>query len=36
VRTALWAAMAMAILWTLLYRYAQHGLDVPEFVYVNF
>ena len=26
----------MAIFWTILYRRAQVGSDIPEFVYVNF
>ena len=35
-RVALWAAMAAAVFWTLVYQRARDDSGIPEFVYVNF
>jgi len=31
-----WSAMAMAILWALVYAESQSAQNLPNFVYVNF
>ena len=35
-RLLVWALMASAVFWTLLYRVAERGADVPDFVYAQF
>ncbi len=36
VRIVKWALMLVALFWVVVYRAAQDGGGVPEFVYVNF
>lgn len=35
-RVVVWAIMAAAVFWTLVYQRAQNASDIPEFVYANF
>ena len=31
-----WSLMSAILLWTLVYKLSEHGIKVPDFVYVNF
>lgn len=31
-----WSVMSAGIFWTLVYKFSEGGVKVPDFVYVNF